>query len=618
VPKQLPIILIVDDTEENLLFLEAIISKLEVILIKASSGAEALEKTRGMELALAILDVWMPEMDGYELGKLINDERTSDKVPVIFLTAIFFNEVEMFKGYKFGAVDYIFKPVDRQILLSKINVFIDLYNQKQTIVYNARLLKDYADKLTIVNSALKKSEEKYKSYIESAPDGVFVTDETGKYIEVNDAASRITGYSKDELLTLSMSDILADKSIADIIEFFRHIVKPGLFKTDSSIKHKNGSNRWLEINAVQLSNTRFLGFVKDVTESKIAAEALRESEDRFRSFFELTADLMVIADIDGYFRDINSSWTHVLGYSKEELLGKPYLEFIHPDDLVNTKQIIDEKLVRGDTVLFFENRYLKKDGDFIWLEWTSQPNLLKGYTYAIARDITERKRAESELKNSLEQLHQLTQHIDKVREEERVAISRELHDDLGQALTAVNIDMRLIRQNVTNPEAISRINKVSALVGETIKTVQRLTSRLRPQIIDDLGLDAAIEWHTKEFSQRFGVKINLDLNHTIEISPDASLTVFRIMQESLTNIARHSKATHVDIKFEETDGQINFRISDNGIGITEDEIKSKKSFGLIGMKERAASLGGTIEISYKKDIGTTILLTFPVKSELEL
>jgi two-component system sensor histidine kinase UhpB len=616
--KQLPIILIVDDTEENILFLEAIISKLEVILIKASSGAEALEKTRGMELALAILDVWMPEMTGYDLANLINGDRVENKVPVIFLTANFFSEVELIKGYSFGAVDYIFKPVDRKILLSKINVFIDLYNQKQTIVYNARLLKDYADKLTIVNSALKKSEEKYKSYIESAPDGVFATEETGKYIEVNNAASRITGYSKEELLTMSMSDILTDKSVADIIEFFRQLVKTGLFKTDSFIKHKNGSNRWLEINAVQLSNTRFLGFVKDVTDSKIAAEALRESEDRFRSFFELTADLMVIADINGFFMDVNSSWTYVLGYSKEELLGKPYLELIHPDDLANTKKIIDEKLVRGDTVLFFENRYLKKDGDFMWLEWTSQPNLLKGYTYAIARDITERKRAESELKNSLEQLHQLTQHIDKVREEERVAISRELHDDLGQALTAVNIDMRLIRQNVTNPEAISRINKVSALVGETIKTVQRLTSRLRPQIIDDLGLDAAIEWHTKEFSQRFGVKINLDLDHSIVISPDASLTVFRIMQESLTNIARHSKATHVDIKFKETDGQINFRISDNGIGITEDEIKSKKSFGLIGMKERAASLDGTIEITYKKGIGTTILLTFPVKSELEL
>jgi len=616
--KQLPTILIVDDTDENLLFLETVISKLAVNLIKATNGPEALEKIKDTELALAILDVWMPEMTGYELAELLNADRIENRVPVIFLTANFFSEVEMLKGYSFGAVDYIFKPVDRKILLSKINVFIDLYNQKQTIAYNARLLKDYTDKLTIVNSALKKSEEKYRNYIDSAPDGVFVTDDTGKYLEVNQAACRITGYSKEELLELAMSDLLSGKSVEEVKAFFIQLEKDGTYNLESTFRHKNGSINWMQIVAVQLSKMQFLCFVKDITDTKLVNEALKESEDRFRSFFELTADLMVIADINGYFKDVNSSWTNILGYAKEDLIGKPYLEYIHPQDIDYTKQFIEEKLVQGDTVLFFENRYLKKDGEFLWLEWTSQPNFLKGYTYAIARDITERKRAESELKNSLEQLHQLTQHIDKVREEERVAISRELHDDLGQALTAVNIDMRLIKQNITNPDVISRINKVSALVGETIKAVQRLTSRLRPQIIDDLGLDAAIEWHTKEFSQRFGVKIKLDLDLNIIISPDASLTVFRIMQESLTNIARHSKATFVDIKFARTNGKIHFRISDNGIGITENEIKSKKSFGLIGMKERAASLGGTIEISYQKDVGTAILLTFPFKSEWEL
>lgn len=612
--KQIPNILIVDDTEENLLFLDVIISKLEVNLVKASSGPEALEKTRGMDLVLAILDVWMPEMTGYELAERINTERATNKVPVIFLTANYFNELEMMKGYKFGAVDYIFKPVDRQILLSKINVFIDLYNQKQTLVYNARLLKDYSDKLTIVNSALKKSEEKYKNYIESAPDGVFVTDETGKYLEVNDAASRITGYSKEELLSMSMSDLLIDKTVDDIVAFFKQLIERGSFKTESSLKHKNGLKRWLEISAVQLDKTRFLGFVKDVTESKIAAAALIESEDRFRSFFELIPDLMAISDMDGNFLDINSSWSRVVGFSREELLEKSYLEYIHPDDLDKTKQIVTDKLMHGDTVLSFENRYISKDGRVVWLEWTSQPNVSKGRTFAIARNITERKQTEAELENSLEQLHQLTQHIEKVRENERVAISRELHDDLGQALTAVKIDLGLIKQKVLDPEALSRITKVSGLVSETIKTVQRLTSQLRPQILEDLGIETAIEWHTKEFAERFGIEVslNLDLDSTFPISPDASLIVFRIMQESLTNIARHSKATRVEISLNIKNDTIYFSISDNGIGITENEINSRKSFGLIGMKERAASLGGTLKINQKNGKGTEIMLIFPI------
>jgi signal transduction histidine kinase len=186
---------------------------------------------------------------------------------------------------------------------------------------------------------------------------------------------------------------------------------------------------------------------------------------------------------------------------------------------------------------------------------------------------------------------------------------------LGQALTAVKIDLGLIRQRVSDPDALVRINKVSALVSDTIKTVQRLTAQLRPQILEDLGLEAAIEWHTKEFTERFGVKISLNLNLDSElyISPDASLTVFRIMQESLTNIARHSRATHVDIRLSKTNDEIHFSITDNGVGITEKEINSKQSFGLIGMKERAASLGGTLEISNLEENGTEIRMVFPIK-----
>lgn len=129
-----------------------------------------------------------------------------------------------------------------------------------------------------------------------------------------------------------------------------------------------------------------------------AENALRESEDKFRSLFELSADLVVISDIDGYFRQINPAWSKTLGYSEEELLGKPYLNFVHPDDVDRTKKVVEEKLKRGDTVLLFENRYIRKDGGVAWLEWTSQPQVAKGYTFAIARDVTERKQSEMELR----------------------------------------------------------------------------------------------------------------------------------------------------------------------------------------------------------------------------
>jgi len=196
-----------------------------------------------------------------------------------------------------------------------------------------------------------------------------------------------------------------------------------------------------------------------------------------------------------------------------------------------------------------------------------------------------------------------------------VSISRELHDDLGQALTAVKIDLGIIKHMISDNEVILKIEDVSKLVKNTIITVQRITAKLRPQIIDDLGLEAAIEWYTKEFAQRNKIEVYLHIDSALSISADASLTVFRIMQESLTNISRYAKAGRADIWLRKNGDKIIFTISDDGIGITDDEIKSKKSFGIIGMRERVASLGGSFEIYSGKPQGTEIKIIFPLKYE---
>ena len=232
-------------------------------------------------------------------------------------------------------------------------------------------------------------------------------------------------------------------------------------------------------------------------------------------------------------------------------------------------------------------------------------------------DITERKHIENELKNSLKQLHQVAHHIEEVREKERLLISRELHDDLGQALTAVKIDLTAIKQNVNDMATVLIINRASALVSDTIKKVQSLTSQLRPQIIDDLGLETAIEWYTKEFEQRSRIAIILDMNCDAKLSSDDSLIIFRIMQEALTNIARYSGGTTAKITLGKKGRNIVFSISDNGVGITEDKINSSKSFGIIGMKERAASLGGTLKIYRDDNRFTVVSLTFPLKKTID-
>lgn len=190
-------------------------------------------------------------------------------------------------------------------------------------------------------------------------------------------------------------------------------------------------------------------------------------------------------------------------------------------------------------------------------------------------------------------------------------IARELHDDLGQALTAVKIDLELIRQSASDPSTKEKLEDVKMLVGNTIRTVQRITSQLRPEIIDDLGLEAAIDWYTKEYAKRYGIEVFLDIDSSISISNEQSLPLFRIMQESLTNIARHAGATHIEIILSKHDNCILFEVSDNGAGITDEQINARKSFGIMSMRERATSLGGTFEVSRGENFGSKIMIKFP-------
>jgi len=233
----------------------------------------------------------------------------------------------------------------------------------------------------------------------------------------------------------------------------------------------------------------------------------------------------------------------------------------------------------------------------------------------------ERKRAEERLQRTNEQLRALSAYLQYVREEERTRIAREVHDELGQNLTGLKLDLSWLGNQFSGRGSRTLRTKVKELLAHvdgTIQTVRRIATELRPSILDDLGLVAAIEWQTNDFQNRTGIRCSVSCR-VPEILWDHDFTTvfFRIFQETLTNIIRHANATRVAVRLEQENGSLILEIEDNGRGITEKEIANTRSIGLIGMRERAALVGGDVSFRGGPGIGTTVRVKIPLPQAAE-
>ena len=275
-----------------------------------------------------------------------------------------------------------------------------------------------------------------------------------------------------------------------------------------------------------------------------------------------------------------------------------------------------EKLLKEGHVIY-DLVHRAKDKKLIPVEinshlffYNDKPTIL-----SIARDITERKQAEEKLKRTSKLLRELATHLQSVREEERTMIAQEIHDELGQVLTVLKIQVALIanKLNADQEPLKQKINSLSNLIDASVESVQKISAKLRPGILDELGLIAAIEWQTEEFEKLTNVKCSLVLpKEELILEKDKSTAIFRIFQEALTNIARHSQASKAKISLLNHQSNIFLEIQDNGKGITQDQIKDYKSLGIHGMEERAMVFGGQVYIEGIADKGTAVKVEIPI------
>lgn len=346
-------------------------------------------------------------------------------------------------------------------------------------------------------------------------------------------------------------------------------------------------------------------------------EALRESEERFRVIFETAQDSIFIKDSSLKYIQVNAAMERLFGLPASKLIGRT------DDDLFDKEAAayirgMDCRVLKGEIVEKEHTKAIKGSSftfHIIKVPMHDSFGEVVGLC-GIARDITERKQAEQELKKSREQLRNLSAHTESVREKERTLVAREIHDELGQVLTALKMDLSWLSKKLSAEQEtlLKKTRSMITLVDATIQTVKRISTELRPGLLDDLGLGAAIEWQAEEFQSRTGIRCHISIDpEDIILDKDRSTAMFRIFQETLTNVTRHAQASKVRVLLREKNGVIELKVQDDGKGIAKRKLSDSKSYGIIGMRERAQFLGGKVEIRSVRGKGTTVLVTIPIR-----
>ena len=313
-------------------------------------------------------------------------------------------------------------------------------------------------------------------------------------------------------------------------------------------------------------------------------------------FFELTPDLVWIAGTDGYLQNANPAVTKKLGYSLEELLSKPITAFMHPGDTEITVENRN-KLLKGEVLHSFCNRYITKTGDIIWLEWTSVFITHREVILAIAKDITYRKKIEIEVEEKYIKFKGLATHFKNLVENDRKYFAHELHEELAQLLAVVNMDVSWLNMQTDgfSDKVKSRVEHASAVCKLMIKTIQRLAFTISPQMLDDFGLNATMEWLCNEFSILNGIDCSFENDYEEnDLTNEMKLDFFRICQEALADILNHELAGKIQITIKDIGKGIELLIHDSGSGFKIDLLR--QSNGLISIQERANSINGKIAL----------------------
>ncbi len=489
------------------------------------------------------------------------------------------------------------------------------------------IVRDISER-KLAEAALRDSEERFRAIMDHSPALIFIKDLEGRYLQANRQFEIVSHLTHDDLKGKTDEEIFPPEQAAVFRANDRKVLDSGApMEFEEVVMHDDGLHTSIVVK-FPLRNAQnrcyaLCGIATDITDRKRAEEARQQLATDRLLLLESSGEGIYGINRQGRCTFINSAAARMLGYLPDELLGQDMHERIHYSFTGGTAYPrtacrIQETLERGTGCKVDDEVYWRKDGTDFPVEYSSFPIIEREQiigAVVVFLDTTARKRAEQQLTLSHDQLRKLTARLESVREEERILIAREIHDELGQALTGVKLDLCLLRDQISevSPAMMKRLESISTLVDGTIQSVQRIATELRPVVLDQLGLIPAIEWQAHEFQARTGIQCTLDVYlRTITLSHAGSTAMFRIFQEILTNVARHAQASIVHITLQEQAGSLVLDVRDNGRGVTDAELADPHSLGLVGMRERALLLGGETIVTGSPGTGTAVRVRIPL------
>lgn len=502
-----------------------------------------------------------------------------------------------------------------------------LFRENETTPYAAVASFSDITERKRTEDALRISEERFAKAFNASPQPMVIFEASERRIvNANEAMEHTFGWAAEEILGRTPEDLNIWVEPEQQHQV-RVLLASNGFARDLEIKFRTKSGEIREFlysaETINLENRpHILVVASDITDRLRAERALQESEEKYRLLFEHGFAGVLRATSGGRMLDCNDALARILGCeSREEMLQSDGWDFYF--DKSERQRGIDE-LRLCDSVRNVERLLRRKDGLPVWT--------LSNYTVhhrgddgelvldSVVLDITERKLIEQQLAQSSAEMRALSARLETIREEERTNIAREIHDNLGQALTGLKLEFSWLDKNLSRAtdehlrrKAIPKLKEIAKLLEETIQTVRHIATELRPGVLDTLGLSEAIDWQSREFARRSGIKGETKLCHQPQGLPTERATAFfRIFQEILTNIARHSHARKFFVEMAEAGPELILTVRDNGIGITPEQVRAPQSLGLIGMRERALIFGGSVLVDGQSGKGTTVTVKMPI------